>query len=192
MSGLGREYERYLSSPSRHGRPAAGTRRWRQPALIAVLVAFASFTVQSSTPPSVMSRLPYIAGGMGVSEDEASWVVTTYLVANAVILTASSFMARLFGSQDLLHGLPGTVHRKLTALRNGVESAVPAAVSRPPGHRRRAAWCRLLSRSCGTRFLRKSVARFSRSSALQSLWHRLLARSSAAGCPTIIPGIGAF
>jgi len=36
--------------------------------------------------------LPYIDGGMGVSEDEASWVVTTYLVANAVILTASSYL----------------------------------------------------------------------------------------------------
>ena len=34
---------------------------------------------------------------MGVSEDEASWVVTTYLVSNAVILTASSFFARLLG-----------------------------------------------------------------------------------------------
>jgi DHA2 family multidrug resistance protein len=44
-----------------------------------------------------MWQLPYIAGGMGVSEDEASWVITTYLVANAVILTASSFLARLFG-----------------------------------------------------------------------------------------------
>ena len=33
--------------------------------------------------------LPYIAGAMGVSEDEASWVVTTYLVSNAIILTAS-------------------------------------------------------------------------------------------------------
>jgi MFS transporter, DHA2 family, multidrug resistance protein len=41
--------------------------------------------------------LPYIAGGMGVSADEASWVVTTYLVANAIILTASSFLARMFG-----------------------------------------------------------------------------------------------
>ena len=41
--------------------------------------------------------LPYIAGGMGVSEDEASWVVTTYLVSNAVILTASPFFARLLG-----------------------------------------------------------------------------------------------
>jgi DHA2 family multidrug resistance protein len=34
---------------------------------------------------------------MGVSEDEASWVVTTYLVSNAIILTASSFFARLLG-----------------------------------------------------------------------------------------------
>ena len=41
--------------------------------------------------------LPYIAGGMGVSEDEASWVVTTYLVANAVSLTASSFLAQRLG-----------------------------------------------------------------------------------------------
>src|SRR5579863_1714258 len=41
--------------------------------------------------------LPYIAGGMGVSEDEASWVVTTYLVSNAIILTASSFLARWLG-----------------------------------------------------------------------------------------------
>src|SRR5246127_191970 len=41
--------------------------------------------------------LPYIAGGLGVSEDEASWVVTTYLVANAVSLTGSSYFARRLG-----------------------------------------------------------------------------------------------
>ena len=41
--------------------------------------------------------LNYIAGGLGVSEDEASWVVTTYLVANAVALTASSFLTRRLG-----------------------------------------------------------------------------------------------
>ena len=41
--------------------------------------------------------LPYIAGGLAVSEDEASWVVTTYLVANAVSLTGSSYLARRLG-----------------------------------------------------------------------------------------------
>jgi MFS transporter, DHA2 family, multidrug resistance protein len=38
-----------------------------------------------------------VAGGLGVSEDEASWVVTTYLVSNAVALTASSFLAQRLG-----------------------------------------------------------------------------------------------
>jgi MFS transporter, DHA2 family, multidrug resistance protein len=66
------------------------------PWLIAVLVALASFMeVLDTTIANVV--LPYIAGGMGVSEDEASWVVTTYLVANAIILTASSFLANRLG-----------------------------------------------------------------------------------------------
>ncbi|WP_426437001.1 DHA2 family efflux MFS transporter permease subunit [Bradyrhizobium genosp. P] len=66
------------------------------PWVIAVLVALASFMeVLDTTIANV--ALPYIAGGMGVSEDEASWVVTTYLVANAIVLTASSFLARKFG-----------------------------------------------------------------------------------------------
>src|SRR6516225_3248013 len=66
------------------------------PWLIAILVALASFMeVLDTTIANV--ALPYIAGGMGVSEDEASWVVTTYLVANAIILTASSFLARMLG-----------------------------------------------------------------------------------------------
>jgi MFS transporter, DHA2 family, multidrug resistance protein len=66
------------------------------PWLIAVLVAGASFMeVLDTTIANVV--LPYIAGGMGVSEDEASWVVTTYLVANAIILTASSYLANRLG-----------------------------------------------------------------------------------------------
>ena len=66
------------------------------PWLIAVLVALAAFMeVLDTTIANVV--LPYIAGGMGVSDDEASWVVTTYLVANAVSLTASPFLARRLG-----------------------------------------------------------------------------------------------
>jgi MFS transporter, DHA2 family, multidrug resistance protein len=66
------------------------------PWLVAILVASASFMeVLDTTITNV--ALPYIAGGMGVSEDEASWVVTTYLVANAVSLTASSFFAEKLG-----------------------------------------------------------------------------------------------
>ena len=68
----------------------------RNPWLIAFLVAMASFMeVLDTTVANV--ALPHIAGGMGVTADEASWVVTTYLVANAIILTVSHFLARLLG-----------------------------------------------------------------------------------------------
>jgi DHA2 family multidrug resistance protein len=71
---------------------AAVTNPW----LIAIVVALASFMeVLDTTIANV--ALPYIAGGMGVSEDEASWVVTTYLVSNAIILTASSYLAQKLG-----------------------------------------------------------------------------------------------
>ena len=66
------------------------------PWLIARVVALASFMeVLDTTIANV--ALPYIAGGLGVSQDEASWVVTTYLVSNAIILTASGFLARWLG-----------------------------------------------------------------------------------------------
>ena len=69
------------------------------PWLIALLVALAAFMeVLDTTIANVV--LPYIAGGMGVSDDEASWVVTTYLVANAVSLTASPFLARRLGRKS--------------------------------------------------------------------------------------------
>ena len=113
-------------------RPARGTSPW----LIAVLVALATFMeVLDTTIANV--ALPYIAGGMGVSEDEASWVVTTYLVANAIILTASSFLAQAARPQTLLPDLPGAVHRELGAVRLCLEPAVAAAVPHPAGPRRR-------------------------------------------------------
>jgi len=81
---------------TRAGAPAAAGGAAANPWVIAILVALASFMeVLDTTIANV--ALPYIAGGMGVSEDEASWVVTTYLVSNAIILTASPFLARMLG-----------------------------------------------------------------------------------------------
>ncbi len=86
-----------MSAATIQAAPAASARTGAvNPWVIAMLVALASFMeVLDTTIANV--ALPYIAGGMGVSEDEASWVVTTYLVANAIILTASSFLARMLG-----------------------------------------------------------------------------------------------
>jgi MFS transporter, DHA2 family, multidrug resistance protein len=76
--------------------PAAVRHAGINPWLIAVLIALAAFMeVLDATIINVV--LNYIAGGMGASEDEASWAVTTYLVANAVSLTASGYLAQRFG-----------------------------------------------------------------------------------------------
>jgi MFS transporter, DHA2 family, multidrug resistance protein len=46
--------------------------------------------------------LPYIAGSLSSTNSEATWVLTSYLVANAVILPASNWFARRFGRKRFL------------------------------------------------------------------------------------------
>lgn len=76
--------------------PSAGAVRGVNPWLIAVVVSMAAFMeVLDTTIANV--ALPYIGGGLAVSTDDASWVITTYLVSNAIILTASSYLAKRFG-----------------------------------------------------------------------------------------------
>ncbi len=66
------------------------------PWLIAMVVSLATFMeVLDTTIANVALR--YISGGLAVSSDEASWVVTTYLVSNAIVLVASSYFAERFG-----------------------------------------------------------------------------------------------
>ncbi len=46
--------------------------------------------------------LPYIAGSLSATNDEATWVLTSYLVANAVVLPASSWFSLRFGRKRFL------------------------------------------------------------------------------------------
>jgi MFS transporter, DHA2 family, multidrug resistance protein len=72
---------------------ASGT---TNPWLVAVVVALAVFMeVLDTTIATVV--LPNIAGSLAISLDESTWVVTTYLVANAVIIMATGFLPKRFG-----------------------------------------------------------------------------------------------
>ncbi len=120
--------------------PAAGGAAATSPWLIAVLVALATFMeVLDTTIANVV--LPYIAGGMGVSDDEASWVVTTYLVANAVSLTASPFLARALGRKIFFLICLGlfSVSSILCAQAWNLELAAPVPHPPRPGRRRHGA-----------------------------------------------------
>ena len=61
------------------------------PWLIAVTVTLATFMELLDTSIANVS-LPYIGGGLGRSYDEVTWILTTYLVANAVILPMSAWL----------------------------------------------------------------------------------------------------
>jgi DHA2 family multidrug resistance protein len=74
-------------------RSAAGN---RNPWLVAVVVSIATFMVVLDTAIANVS-LRYIAGSLAASVDESTWVVTTYLIANAVVLPASGWLSNVIG-----------------------------------------------------------------------------------------------
>jgi DHA2 family multidrug resistance protein len=66
------------------------------PWLIAVVVALAAFMEVLDTSIANVA-LPHIAGDLGSSRDESTWVLTTYLVANAVVLPITGWLSSLLG-----------------------------------------------------------------------------------------------
>jgi len=87
--------------------PATGGGRaseWRpraNPWVITAAVMLATFMEVLDTSIAVVA-LPHIAGNLSASTDEATWVLTSYLVANAVILPASGWLAAYFGRKRFL------------------------------------------------------------------------------------------
>jgi MFS transporter, DHA2 family, multidrug resistance protein len=75
----------------------AGVNPW----LIAVSVMLATFMEVLDTAIASVA-LPYIAGSLSASTDEATWVLTSYLVANAIILPASNWFSLRFGRKRFL------------------------------------------------------------------------------------------
>src|SRR2546427_2501628 len=73
------------------------------PWLIAITVTLATFMELLDTAIANVS-LPHIAGGLATSYDESTWVLTSYLVANAVVLPLSAWLSRVFGRKNYYMG----------------------------------------------------------------------------------------
>ncbi len=72
---------------------------WRpkyNPWLIAVVVALGAFMEVLDTSIANVA-LPYMAGNLGASNDQSTWVLTSYLVSNAIILPISGWLASTLG-----------------------------------------------------------------------------------------------
>jgi len=71
------------------------------PWIVAVAVMFATFMEVLDTTVVNVS-LPHIAGSLSASVDEAAWALTSYLVANAIILPMTGWIANHFGRKRTL------------------------------------------------------------------------------------------
>lgn len=69
--------------------------------MIAVAVMLATFMEVLDTSIAAVA-LPYIAGSVSATNDEATWVLTSYLVANAIVLPASGWFSIKFGRKRFL------------------------------------------------------------------------------------------
>ena len=71
------------------------------PWIIGISVMLATFMEVLDTAIASVA-LPYIAGSLSASTDEATWVLTSYLVANAIVLPASNWFSLKFGRKRFL------------------------------------------------------------------------------------------
>ncbi len=79
--------------------PIAEPAAWRpaaNPWLIAVTVSLAAFMEVLDTAIANVA-LPHIAGNLGASNDQSTWVLTSYLVANAIVLPITGWLVSFFG-----------------------------------------------------------------------------------------------
>src|SRR5262245_42226710 len=86
-----------------HTESLPSVRSQTNPWLIAIVVAIAAFMEILDTSIANVA-LPYMAGNLGVSNDESTWVLTSYLVSNAIILPISGWIAGVLGRKRFFMG----------------------------------------------------------------------------------------
>ena len=95
------------------------------PWLIAIAVMLATFMeVLDTTIVNVSLR--HIAGNLAAGEDEATWVLTSYLVSNAIVLPASAWFSKFFGRKRFL--MVCVVIFTLSSFLCGVATSLPILI----------------------------------------------------------------
>ena len=112
---------------------------WRprhNPWLVALTVTLATFMEVLDTSIANVA-LPHIAGSLGASSDESTWVLTSYLVSNAIVLPISAWLATRYRPQAVLHDVRRAVYGQQLSVRPGAEPRHADFLSRAAGRGRR-------------------------------------------------------
>ena len=106
------------------------------PWLIAATVMLATFMEVLDTSVANVS-LPHIAGNLSAGVDESTWVLTSYLVSNAIVLPLSGWFASIFGRKRFF--IACVVIFTISSFLCGMAPSLPhaGALSRDSGSGRR-------------------------------------------------------
>ena len=117
----------------------AAAQAWKpktNPWLIAATVALAAFMEVLDTSIANVA-LPHIAGSLGASSDQSTWVLTSYLVANAIVLPMGAWAASVIGRKKFFMLCIVIFTVSSFSVWHCAEPGPSAAVSRVSGRRRR-------------------------------------------------------
>src|SRR5436190_17563950 len=104
-----------MSSPQASSLPV-------NPWMVALAVMCATFMEVLDTTVVNVS-LPHISGSLSASTEEATWALTSYLVANAIILPITGWLSNYFGRKRLL--LMSVIGFTIASLFCGVATTLP-------------------------------------------------------------------
>ena len=79
------------------------------PWIIALAVTLATFMEVLDTSIANVA-LPHIAGSLSAGQDESTWVLTSYLVSNAIVLPLSGWLSSIVGRKNFYMGCVALVH----------------------------------------------------------------------------------
>src|SRR5438309_10193973 len=79
--------------------------------------------------------LPHIAGNMGATSDESTWVLTSYLVSNAIVLPITGWLVSLLGRKRFFSYLHFSVHGTGSVLVTGIPQVKTSPEHRAAGRR---------------------------------------------------------
>lgn len=110
-----------MDAAAEYAQPAPQVNPW----LIAITVMLATFMEVLDTSVANVA-LPHIAGSLSASVDESTWVLTSYLVSNAIVLPLTGWFSTLFGRKKFFMGC--VVVFTLSSLLCGFAPSLPLLV----------------------------------------------------------------
>ncbi|HUG37884.1 MAG TPA: DHA2 family efflux MFS transporter permease subunit, partial [Candidatus Limnocylindrales bacterium] len=81
-----------MTAPAPDAPPVSPARKW---AITATVLVVAFMQILDTSVTNVV--LPHLQGSLSAGLDEVSWVITSYLAANAVVIPATGWLTRYFG-----------------------------------------------------------------------------------------------